>query len=305
MRDVPFVDAHIHLWDLTRIRYPWLTPPFSDDGPNGSVEPIARNYLVKDYRADAANWNLAGAVHVDAGADAAKALAETEWLEGVADANGLPTGIVAFAALHKPGVEQLLEAHAAYPRVRGIRHIVNWHNNGNRSYTPRDFTADPQWERGFALLGKYGLSFDLQAYPGQFARLAQIAAQHSDIQVCINHMGMPVESDGAEAWAAGMRGLADLSNVAVKISGAGFIHRPWTKETVEAYVLGTIDLFGPERCMFASDFPTDKLFGSFDHTLSAYAELIADFSDSERRAMWGGNANRIYRLGLDLEGAQA
>src|SRR4028118_224262 len=101
MRDVPFVDAHIHLWDLDRIRYPWLTPPFSDDGPNGSVEPTARNYLVDDYRADAANWNVVGAVHVDAGADARMALEESIWLEEIAEARGLPTGIVAFAALHE------------------------------------------------------------------------------------------------------------------------------------------------------------------------------------------------------------
>ena len=307
MRDVPFVDAHIHLWNLQRIHYSWLSPPFSDDGPNGSVEPIARNYLVEDYRADAANWNVVGAVHVDAGADASLALQETEWLEGVAEESGLPTGIVAFAALHDPDVEQLLEAHAAHPRVRGIRHIVNWHHEQNRSYTPRDFTSDPAWERGFALLGKHCLSFDLQAYPGQFPRLALIAARNPGTQIVINHMGMPVESDrdGAALWMTGMRALADRPNVAVKISGAGFIHRPWTAESVRSYVLGTIDLFGPDRCMFASDFPTDKLFGSFDHTLSAYADLIAQFSDSERRAMWGGNANRIYRLGLDLEGAQA
>lgn len=306
MRDVPFVDAHIHLWDLERIRYPWLTPPFSDEGPNGSVESIARNYLVEDYRADAANWNVVGAVHVDAGADADMALQETEWLEGLAGHSGLPTGIVAFAALHDPDVEQLLEAQAAHLRVRGIRHIVNWHPDRNRSYTPRDFTADPDWEHGFALLAKYGLSFDLQAYPGQFARLALIAARHPDVQICINHMGMPVESDahGMQMWMTGMRALADRPNVAVKLSGAGFIHRPWTRDSVQNYVLGAIDLFGPQRCMFASDFPTDKLFGSFDHTLSAYAELISDFNDSEKRAMWGGNANRIYRLGLDLAGDQ-
>ncbi|MEO6361040.1 MAG: amidohydrolase family protein, partial [Sphingomicrobium sp.] len=191
MRDVPFVDAHIHLWDLTRIRYPWLTPPFSDAGPNGSVEPIAHNYSIEDYRSDASGWTVAGAVHVDAGADPDMALDETAWLESVADSSGLPTGIVAFAALHDPDVEQLLEVHAAHPRVRGIRHIVNWHDEQVRSYTPRDFTLDPAWERGFALLGKYDLSFDLQAYPGQFPHLALMAARHPATQIVINHMGMP------------------------------------------------------------------------------------------------------------------
>jgi predicted TIM-barrel fold metal-dependent hydrolase len=305
MREVPFVDAHVHLWDLSRIDYPWLKPPFSDDGPNGSVEAIARNYLVQDYRADAAGWRVAGAVHVEAGADPAMALAETEWLESVANETGFPAGLVAFAALHEPDAEALLAAHAEHRRVRGIRHIVNWHEAARRSYTPRDFTLDPAWERGFGLLARYGLSFDLQAYAGQFPHLARIFARHPETQVVVNHLGMPVESDpdGEAVWRAGMAALAELPNVAVKISGAGFIVRPWDEETVRPYVLRTIALFGPERCLFASDFPTDKLFGSFDRTLAAYASLIAGFSDSERRAMWGGNANRIYRLGLDLEGA--
>jgi len=65
---VPFVDAHVHLWDLGRPRYPWLTPPFAVDGPNGSVEAIACTYLPAEYRAEMARWNVVGAVHVDAGA---------------------------------------------------------------------------------------------------------------------------------------------------------------------------------------------------------------------------------------------
>ena len=77
---IPFVDAHIHLWDLNHIRYDWLSPPFSDDGPNGSVEPIARNYGVAQYREDLARWNVIGAVHVDAGAAAESA----RWVPAVA-----------------------------------------------------------------------------------------------------------------------------------------------------------------------------------------------------------------------------
>lgn len=301
MRDIPFVDAHIHLWDLDRIAYPWLTPPFADDGPNGSVEPIAKTYLIDDYLVDAARWNVCGVVHIDAGAVADAALAETEWLQATADARGLPSGIVAFAALDDPEVERLLAAHAAHRSVRGIRHIVNWHADPQRSYTPRDVTGDDAWTRGFALLGKYGLSFDLQAYAGQFAGLAQLIARHPETPVIINHAGMAVDTDdaGRAAWRKGMRGLAALPHVSVKVSGVGFVHRLWTVDLVRDYVLETIAIFGPDRAMFASDFPTDKLFGGFDKTLDAYAEIIAGFSEDERRAMWGRNANRIYRLNLE------
>jgi predicted TIM-barrel fold metal-dependent hydrolase len=299
MRDIPFVDAHLHLWDLDHIHYAWLSPPFGDDGPNGSTEAIASTYLLDHYLEDAKGWNIAGAVHVDAGADADMALRETEWLSAMAEGRGLPSGIVAFAALDDPDVEALLEAHAAHPRVRGIRHIVNWHADPKRTYTARDMTGDPAWQRGFALLGKYGLSFDLQAYAGQFDTLAKLFARHPETQVVIDHLGSPVPEERA-LWKAEIAKLAALPNVAVKISGVGFIHRPWRIDQVRPYVFDAIDMFGAERCLAASDFPTDKLFGSFDATLSAYAEIIADLSADERRAIWGQNANRIYRLGLEI-----
>ena len=298
MFDLPFVDAHVHLWDLGRIRYSWLTPPFSDDGPNGNVAPIARTYLLDDYLAEAANWNVAGIVHVDAGADAAQALDETDWLQALADERGLPSGIVAFAALDDPDVGRLLAAHASRRNVRGVRHIVNWHADPKRSYTPRDLTLDEAWRRGFAALGRHGLSFDLQAYPGQFAALAQAIERHPETQVIVDHAGMGI--DGDDDWRRGIKALAALPNVAVKISGLGFVWRPLDAVAVRDRVLATIDLFGTDRSMFASDFPTDRLFGSFDEILGLYAEAVADFAEAERRALFAGNADRIYRLGLDL-----
>jgi predicted TIM-barrel fold metal-dependent hydrolase len=297
---LPFVDAHVHLWDLSHIRYPWLMPPFAEDGPNGSVEPIAKDYGLDDYLADARGWEVRGIVHVDAGADPADALKETDWLQAIADARGMPNAIIAFAALDDPNVETLLAAHAERRSVRGIRHIVNWHPDPARTYTPRDVTGDPAWAAGFALLGKYGLSFDLQAYPGQFAGLAPLLERHPEVPVMINHAGMMVGEIGREEWRMGMRALAALPHVAVKISGIGFAFRPWTIEQMRSYVLEAIDLFGTDRAMVASDFPTDKLFGGFDQHLDAYNNIVADFTDDERRALFAGNANRLYRLGLTL-----
>ena len=230
------------------------------------------------------------------------ALAETEWLEGLAEGQGLPSAIVAFAALDDPQVEGLLAAHAAHPRVRGVRHIINWHVDPRRTYTPRDVTGDAAWQAGFGLLAKYGLSFDLQCYPGQMPGLAALIARHPDIPVILNHAGMPIDTGaaGLASWSAGMKALAALPHVAVKLSGFGFIHRTWTREQIRPYVLDAIDLFGPDRCLFASDFPTDKLFGSFDRHMEAYHAIVADFPEDQRRALFGRNADRIYRLGLEV-----
>lgn len=298
MHDLPFVDAHVHLWDLKRLHYPWLTPPFGSDGPNGSVEAIAHTYLLDDYRAESRHWDVGGMVHVEAGAVPAHSLLETAWLNDMADAEGLPSRLVASAALDDPDLGHLLAAHACHKRVRGIRHIVNWHADPRRTYTPRDVTGDPAWQAGFGLLGKHDLSFDCQAYPGQFPVLARLFARHPEIPVIVNHAGMGVDDLGE--WRLGMKLLAALPHVSTKISGMGFAFRPWNRALIEPRVRETIEIFGTERCMFASDFPTDRLFASFDATLGTYADAIHDLTDGEKRALWGGNANRIYRLGLEL-----
>lgn len=298
MHDVPFVDAHVHFWDLAHLRYPWLQPPFTQDGPNGSVEGIARTYLPGDYRAEAAAWTIAGAVHVEAGAHADDALAETEWLAGLAVETGMPGAIVAFADLTDPDVATLLARHAAHQRVRGIRQIVNWHADPRRSYTAADLTGTERWAAGFARLADHGLSFDLQCYPGQMPAVAAIAARHPAVPVMINHLGMPVLADthGLDDWRRGMAALARLPQVSVKLSGFGFIRRVWDAHLVRRFVREAIDLFGTDRVMAASDFPTDRLFGTFDGTLGALADAIGDLAPAERRAVWGGNACRLYRV---------
>jgi len=297
---IPFVDAHIHLWDLERLRYPWLTPPFADDGPNGSVEAIARTYLPTDYRREMARWNVVGAVHVDAGAHPGDALRETEWLEGLADAEGLPDAIIAFAALDTPDLDRILAAQARHPRVRGIRHIVNWHPDPRRSYTERDVTRDAAWQRGFARLADHGLSFDLQCYPGQMTALAELFARHPDIPVIVNHAGMAVldDPDGPAEWRRGLAALAACPQVSVKLSGFGFARRDGTPAFVRDTIRIVIDLFGTDRAMFASDLPTDRLFGAIDAQMDACHAAVADFGEEDRRALFGRNAARIYRLGL-------
>ncbi|MBB4659570.1 amidohydrolase family protein [Parvularcula dongshanensis] len=299
MRDIPFVDAHVHFWDLSHLSYAWLTPPFTDEGVNGNVEAIAHDYGPGEYRADAQGWTLAGAVHVDAGADASQSLAETDWLETLGDEAGLPTGIVAFAALEQRDVREKLAAQADRPRVRGIRQIVNHHPDPNRTYQPFDLTQSEDWRRGFAALAEHGLSFDLQIYPHQLGGLAPFLAEHDDVFIVLNHAGMAF-ADERDAWQEAMIALAPLPHVSVKLSGFGITDHDWTEDSIRPLILRLLDLFGPKRLLAASDVPTDKLHGSFDRCLSAYASILSDLSDDEKRDVWGRNANRVYRLGLDL-----
>lgn len=300
MTRLPIIDPHMHLWDFTRQHYSWLMDRPLPHNPAGNVESIARPYGLSDYLADTGGLDIRGVVHVEAGPDPDHALSETAWLQEVADTGALPMALVAFAALNDPDVERLLAAHAAHGAVCGIRHIINWHSDPAKTYSSRDVIGDADWQRGYALLAKYGLSMDLQIYPSQMATAAALAARHPDIQVILNHTGMPTDrdADGLAQWRRGLALLAAQPNVAIKISGLAMIDRQWTPDSLRPFILQAIDAFGTDRAMFASNFPVDRLYGAFGLHYAAYDRITADFTDGERRALFADNAARLYRLAV-------
>jgi predicted TIM-barrel fold metal-dependent hydrolase len=296
------VDAHHHLWDLEANRYPWLRP--ATRHPAGDLTPICKSYLLADFLEDARNRELAKSVHLQAEIDHADAVRETAWLQSVADdpaSGGFPHGIVAFADPADPKVEAVLEAHARYPNVRGIRFLLNY-EEGAPLYcatTRGDWLTDRQWRRGYALLEKYRLSFDLQIFWQQMADALDLAGSFPNIQLILNHTGMPRSRDPEYVahWREGMRTLAKAPNVAAKVSGLAMFHHGWTPAVIRPFVLDTIEIFGVERCLFASNFPVDKLQSSYDALWNAFDQITADFSEPERRQLFHDNAVRYYRLG--------
>ena len=151
--EIQIVDAHHHLWNLERHFYPWLSPRPLPGAMAGDVTPIATTYSVDAFLADAKGQNLIKSVHVEAGFDYSKPLVETQWLQGVADANGFPHAIVAKAELQRPDVESLLAQHKAHANVRGMRHMVSWHEDPMKTFIDRpDLLRDEHWQKGFALL---------------------------------------------------------------------------------------------------------------------------------------------------------
>jgi predicted TIM-barrel fold metal-dependent hydrolase len=300
MNDLNIVDPHFHLWDLEHGSYPWLNAEPPLDGIAGDITPIAQSYLLDDYVADQGRWKARQSVHVEAGYDPQNPVDETRWLQQIADKHGIPNGIVAAAALQEPDVEEILAEHCKYPNVRGIRQNLNWHKNPTKTVLDRpDMMSDSAWLAGFALLEKYDLSFDLQLYPLQLQDAGRLAARHPWTRIILNHAGMPIDRDdeGIALWHIGMKALAEQPNVSVKISGLGMMDWNWTTEAIRPYVLHTIEYFGVERCMFASNFPVDRLYSSFERLYDAFFEIVRDFSEDELRRLFGGTAVNIYRLG--------
>ena len=296
------IDPHHHLWDLSRLSYPWLNEADKITF-FGDYSALAKNYQPTDFLADSTRQELVGSVHIQAEADPLDPVAETRWLSELAQqvANGscrVPSAIVAYADFTRPDIDAILAGHCHFDRVRGIRQILNFHTDATLSYTDSNLLENTRWLENFPLLEKYKLSFDMQIYYQQMHRAAQLAERHPGIQIILNHTGMPVERDSTaiEGWREGMARLAQCPSVAVKISGLGMCDPAWTVDSIRPFVIDTIDRFGVERCMFASNFPVDSLFATYDRLYDAYRKITSGFSSAQKKRLFHDNAAHFYRL---------
>jgi predicted TIM-barrel fold metal-dependent hydrolase len=292
------VDAHHHLFDLDNAFYPWLSPRPVPPSMAGDVTPIAKPYKIEDFRAEFSHHNVVKSVHIEGGYDPQSPLSETRWLQAVADQHGYPHAIVAKVELQSPDAERLMGDHKAYRNVRGIRHMINWHDDMSKTYTLERFLDNPAWVQNYGLLRKFGFSFDLQIYPRQMDQAAALVARHPDIPVVLDHAGMPIDREPAEidVWRNGLKTLAALPHVSIKISGLGMCDHHWTIDSIRPFVLTIIDTFGPRRCMFGSNFPVDKLYSSYEALFDAFDMITKDFSAAERNELFAGTAERFYRI---------
>jgi predicted TIM-barrel fold metal-dependent hydrolase len=289
------VDPHVHIWDLSTGIYPWLEKPSTNFMGNNA--PIARSYLLEELLAEGGDEFLISKI-VNVEALPADQLGETIYLQALADRTGFPQAIVAAADLSDPAVERLLEKHTESANVRGIRQILNRHENVLLNCTNHDYMSNPLWRRNLGLLRIHRLSFDMQLYPHQIKEAAAVIAEQPDVQFIINHAAMFADRtlSGWKKWRAGLRTLAALENVTIKISGLGMLDHRWTIESIRPYVLETLDAFGTKKSMFASNFPADKLYGSYVELWRAFSSIVSDFADHERDQLFCLNAERIYRI---------
>ena len=191
---------------------------------------------------------------------------------------GFPTVAIAQAWLHHDDCAAVLESHAARGFVRGVRH------------KPKPgMMDDARWRAGYARLALLGLHFELQAPWGQLAEAERLARDFPRTLIVLNHTGLPYD-DQLPGWRVALSRFATRPNTAVKISGLGNVSR---KRDV---ILTAIEYFGPQRAMFASNFPVDGLRGTFDAIYSDFFRFTEGLSAEERRGLFHDNAVRIYRM---------
>lgn len=283
------IDAHHHFWDLTRNPHPWLTEAGEIPFRYGDYKSICKSYLPEDYRIDTQSFEIAGSVHIEAEWEPSDPVGETRWLQNVREASGLPSVCVAQAWLHHEDANTVLAQQAAFPFVRGVRH---------KPPELPGFMDSAAWRNGYAWLEDYGLSFDLQSPWTRLEEAFRLARDFPYTLIILNHTGLPADrsEDGLTGWRHALRLFAEAPNVAVKISGIGGADREWTVGFNRTVVLDTIEIFGVERCMFASNFPVDSLVAGYAQIFDGFLAITAGFTQAEREMLFHDNAVRYYRI---------
>jgi len=291
------IDAHHHVWDLKN-DLPWLKHeriPFR----YGDYSGICKDYMPANYRHDMSGWPVVGSVYIEAEWNRALAADEARWAAQVAAEHGLPSAIVAWCDFSSPEADALLASHAAVPAVRGVRH------KPAAAPSPREARRglsgsmdDPAWRRGYALMERHGFSYDLQTPWWHLDAAADLARDFPQTPLIINHTGLPADrgAEGLKGWRKALEAIAVQPNTAIKISGIGIPGQQWTVEANGPLIRDTISIFGIDRCMFASNFPVDRLVGDFDTIFSGFLAATADRTEAERDKLFHDNAARFYRL---------
>ena len=187
MARLPFVDTHVHFWNLKHptLRWVWLDRDWVHP-LLGDIDGLKTlRYAASEYAAETRFQNVTKAIHVQAALGSPDPVDETIWLEQMADETGLPTAIIAEAWLAKPGIEEQLERHAAFPRVRGIR-----------DFGEGEYLEDSAWRRGYGLLARHNFICCLDSDPDRYAKARALAETYPDVTLCLDHAGVPQRRDG-------------------------------------------------------------------------------------------------------------
>ncbi|MFC6085909.1 amidohydrolase family protein [Sphaerisporangium aureirubrum] len=278
------IDAHHHMWDLSRRSQSWLESP--------AMAPIHRDFTLSDHAAEAAKAEIGGSVLVQVLADAE----ETREFLALAARSETVAAVVGWADLTRPGLGDELAALAGSPGgdlLRGIRHLVQGE-------------ADPRWlarddvRGGLRRVAAAGLAYDLLVLPHQLPAAIETVRALPELSFVLDHLAKPpIASGDLEPWAGLIRELAAEPNVTAKLSGLiTEAASDWDADALWPYVDVALDAFGPGRLMFGSDWPVCLLAGSLPLWAETVTELLtrAGLPAAEREAVFRGTAARVYRL---------
>lgn len=279
------IDAHQHFWRYDAADYGWITP---------ALGALQRDFQPADLAPHLASAGLSGSIAVQARSSSR----ETDELLALARttlASSTPVlGVVGWLDLAAPDVEQALDRYAREPLLVGLRHVVQ--------DEPDDrFLDRPDFRRGVLAAAARDLVYDLLVYPRQLPAAIDFARALDGVPLVLDHCAKPPLRAGhgspeMDAWARGMRELARAEHVACKVSGlvTEADWGRWREDDLLRCIELVIELFGPERVLYGSDWPVALLVAPYERVHGLAVRAMGACSPTERAAFFGGNAARIY-----------
>lgn len=284
---VGVVDTHVHLWDRRRtgLAYDWL----DGDGAEGVLGDLdglrSVRFSVPELRAETRLHGVTHVVHKSAATSGY--LDETRWLQALGDATGWPSAIVASCDLAAPDAAEQLDRHREHDRLRGIRDM-----------RPGSVLADPAFRRGYARLAGTGLVLCHAVGLEHVGDALDLVRAVPDVVLCVEQSALPERRDAEylRAWSAGLRALAAEPQVVCTISSLGIHEHDWTPESRRPWIEAQLEAFGPDRCLYGSNWPVERLYSGYGEVLGAVRAAVAGLTPAEAAAVLGGTARRVFRL---------
>lgn len=273
------IDSHQHFWAFDPVRDAWVK-----DG----MAVLRKDFLPEDLEPALEANHVSGCVAVQAD----QSEAETHFLLDLANMNPFILGVVGWVDLQQGNLGGRLKYFSQFAKLKGFRHIVQAEDDPG-------FLSRPAFLSGVALLGEYGLTYDVLVKPHQLDATAAFVEKFPNQFFVINHLAKPYIAKGErDPWAAQMRVLASHENVYCKLSGmvteADLQH--WKQEDFSFYIQHVLDVFGPERVMFGSDWPVCLLGAEYTEVVDIVEQELDSLTPEEKASVWGETAKRFYKL---------
>lgn len=285
---IPIVDTHQHLWDLAKFNLPWTK----------GNEVLGRSFVMSDYLAATAGLNVTKTVYMEVDVHPSQQVQEAEYVIDLCQRPDNP--MVAAVISGRPaseGFKDYILKYKTSPYIKGVRQVLHGDSN------PAGFCLDPQFVRSVQLLGDIGKSFDLCLRPGELLDGDKLVAQCPHTRFVVDHCGngsvQETDPQKIKLWKDGMKALAQRPNTVCKISGI-IVTAPknWTVANLEPNMRFSMETFGPDRSMFAGDWPVCTLTATFRQWVEALKQICRNMnlSPENQKKLFHDNAVRFYGL---------
>lgn len=294
-KQLPIIDTHQHLWDLTKFKPPWL-----GDAP----EILSKSYVTKDFLAATKGLNVVKAVYMEVDVDTKQQVEEAEHVIELSKSDDHPTvGAVISGRPNSEGFKPYIMRYKDNPLIKGVRQVIHVPT------AKRGLCLEKQFVKSIQLLGELGKSFDLCMRPTELADGSKLASQCPDTRFVVDHCGngdpnafLPASgrepSHEVDQWKRDIRSLAKRPNVICKISGivARAPMGDWDAAILAPIINHCLDEFGPNRVVFGGDWPVCLLGASYRRWVESLNEVISERPLADQKKLLHDNAEKFYRL---------